>query len=186
MREIDRQNRALAVAGGGDRFSIRANDGIASFDQIEVGDRVNMTFTQSTSVAMAFPGDTRQTVVVSADAGRTPGQSRGTHSGQALSAMVTFGTYDLRTNDATLHRQDARLLITNVPVELRRFVAARQPGERVAVELIEAVATIAARHRERLWGSFLSFGRICVGGRPVIPGRPTEPLRHFSSMDTGS
>ncbi len=140
VREIDRENRTFSVAGGGEQFSIRANDGIANFDQIEVGDRVNVTFTRSTAVSMALPNDTGDTALISADARRAPGQRPGALSGQALSAVVTFVAYDPRTNDATLRTQDGRLLITNVPVELRRFAAARQPGERIAVELIEAFA----------------------------------------------
>ena len=140
VREIDRANRTFSVAGGGERFSIRANDGIANFDQIEVGDRVNVTFTQSTAVSMALPNDTGETAVLSADARRAQGQRPGAFSGQVLSAVVTFVAYDPRTNDATLRTQDGRLLITNVPVELRRFAAARQPGERIVVELVEAVA----------------------------------------------
>src|SRR6056297_4005571 len=72
VREIDRENRTFSVTGGGDRFTIRANDGIANFDQIEVGDRVNVTFTRSTAVAMALPADTGETAVIGADARRTP------------------------------------------------------------------------------------------------------------------
>ena len=140
VREIDRENRTFSVAGGGDRFTIRANDGIANFDQIEVGDRVNVTFTQSTAVSMALPGDTGETAVLGAEARRGLGQRPGAFSGQALSAVVTFVAYDPRTNDATLRTQDGRLLIATVPVELRRFAAARQPGERIAVELVEATA----------------------------------------------
>lgn len=140
VREIDRENRTFSVAGGGDRFTIRANDGIANFDRIEVGDRVNVTFTRSTAVGMALPGDTGETAVLSAEARRALGQRPGGFSGQALSAVVTFVAYDPRTNDATLRTQDGRLLIANVPVELRRFAAARQPGERISVELLEATA----------------------------------------------
>lgn len=140
VREIDRENRTFSVAGGGDRFSIRANDGIPNFDQIEVGDRVNVVFTRSTAVSMALPGDTGETAVISAEARRAFGQRPGAFSGQAISAVVTFVAYDPRSNDATLRTQDGRLLIVNVPVELRRFAAARTPGERIAVELIDAVA----------------------------------------------
>lgn len=140
VREIDSANRTFSVSGGGDRFTIIANDGIANFDQIAVGDRVTVTFTQSTAVSMALPADPGATAVISADARRALGQRPGAFSGQALSAVLTFVAYDPRTNDATLRTQDGRLLITNVPVELRRFAAARQPGERIAVELIDAVA----------------------------------------------
>lgn len=140
VREIDRENRIFSIAGGGDRFTVHANDGIPNFDQIEVGDRVNVRFTQSTAVAMALPDDTGETAMISADARRIPGERPGAFSGQVLSAVVTFVAYDPRTNNATLRTQGGRLLITNVPVELRRFAAARQPGERIVVELGEAVA----------------------------------------------
>ncbi len=140
VREIDRESRSFSVTGGGDRFTIRANDGIPNFDRIEVGDRVSVTFTQRTAVAMALPGDTGETAVIGAEARRMPGQRPGVLSGQALSAVVTFVSYDPRTNDATLRTRDGRLLIATVPAELRRFAAARQPGERIVVELVEAVA----------------------------------------------
>ena len=140
VREIDRENRTFSVAGGGERFSVRANDGIANFDQIEVGDRVRLAYTQSVALAMALPGDTGETLAIGADARRAPGARPGVFSGEAFSAVVTFVAYDPRTNDATLRTQDGRLLVTNVQPELRRFAAARQPGERIAVEVIEAVA----------------------------------------------
>ena len=140
VREIDRENRTFSVTGGGDRFTIRANDGIANFDQIEVGDRLNLVFTRTTAVAMALPGDTGETAVISADARRMPGQRPGALSGQALSAVVTFVAYDPRSNDATLRTRDGRLLVAHVPVGLRRFAAARQPGERIVVDLVDAAA----------------------------------------------
>lgn len=140
VREIDRENRTFSVAGGGQRFSVRANDGIANFDQIEVGDRVRVAYTQSVAVAMALPDDTGDTVAISADARRAPGARPGAFSGEALSVVVTFVAYDPRTNDATLRTQDGSLLIVTVQPGLRRFAAARQPGERIAVELIEARA----------------------------------------------
>jgi hypothetical protein len=140
VREIDRESRTFSVAGGGDRFTIHANDGIANFYQIEVGDRVNVTFTRSTAVAMALPDDTGEAVVISADARRPTGQRPGAFSGQAFSAVVTLVAYDPRTNNPTLRTQDGRLLITNVPRELRRFAAVRTPGDRLLVEILEAAA----------------------------------------------
>jgi hypothetical protein len=140
VREIDRENRTFSVTGGGERFSIRANDGIANFDQIEVGDRVDVVYTQSVAVAMALPDDTGETAAIRAAARPALGARPGAFTGQALSAVVTFVAYDPRSNDATLRTQDGRLLITHVQPELRRFAAARQPGERIAVELVEAFA----------------------------------------------
>src|SRR6056297_822172 len=97
VREIDRENRTFSVTGGGDRFTIRANDGIANFDQIEVGDRVIATVTRSTAVAMALADDTGETAALTAAARRMPGQRPGGFSGQALSAVVTFVAYDPRS-----------------------------------------------------------------------------------------
>ena len=77
---------------------------------------------------------------MSAAGRRALGQRPGVFAGDALSTVVTFVAYDPRTNDATLRRQDGSLLLTTVPADLRRFAAARQPGDRIAVELIEAAA----------------------------------------------
>lgn len=140
VRDIDRDARRFAVTGDGRTFNIRVSDAVVNFDQIEVGDRVNVVYTKSVAVAMALPGDTGETATVRAAALPAVGQRPGAFSGKALSAVVTFVAFDPRSNDATLRTQDGRLLITNVQPELRRFAAARQPGERIAVELIEAFA----------------------------------------------
>lgn len=140
VRDIDRENRSFAVAGDGQRFNVRVSEAVVNFDQIEVGDRVNVTYTQSVAVAMALPGDTGETAALSATARSPVGARPGAFSGQVISAVVTFVAFDPRSNDATVRTRDGRLLITRVPPELRRFAAARQPGERIEITLTEAFA----------------------------------------------
>lgn len=140
VREIDRENRSFAVSGDGQRFNVRVSEAVVNFDQIEVGDRVNLAYTRSVALAMALPGDSGETVAASAAAVAPAGARPGAFSGDVLSAIVTFVAYDPRSHDATVRTRDGRLLITRVPRELRRFAAARRPGERIAVKLTEAFA----------------------------------------------
>lgn len=140
VREIDSENRSFAVTGDGQRFNVRVSEAVVNFDQIEVGDRVNVAFEKSVTLAMAAPGDTGETIAASASAVAPEGARPGAVSGEVLSAVVTFVAYDPRSHDATVQTQDGRILITSVPRELRRFAASRQPGDRVAVQLTEAFA----------------------------------------------
>lgn len=144
VRDIDRESRSLAVSGDGRRFDIRVSEAVANFDRIEVGDRVAVVYTRSVAVGMALPEDGGETAAIAARMRRAPGERPGAFSGQALSAVVTFVAYDPRSNDATLRTQDGRLLVVAVEPRLRRFAAARQPGERIAVELVEAFAVSVA------------------------------------------
>ncbi len=140
VREIDRENRNFAVTGDGQRFNVRVSEAVVNFDQIEVGDRVNMSFERSVTVAMAAPGDTGETIAAGGTAVAPEGARPAAVSGEIVSAVVTFVAYDPRSHDATLRTEDGRLLITRVPRELRRFAASRVPGDRVAVQLTEAFA----------------------------------------------
>lgn len=140
VREIDRENRSFAVTGDGQRFNISVSDAVVNFDQIEVGDRINVAYRKSVSVAMALPGDSGETVSVNAAALPPEGARPGAFAGEVISMVVTFIAYDPRSHDATVRTEDGRLLITQVQPVLRRFAAARQPGERIVVELTEAFA----------------------------------------------
>ena len=140
VRDIDRENRSFDVTGDGQRFNIRVSDAVVNFDQIEVGDRVNVAFTESVALSMALPQDPGTTVEITGAAIPPVGARPGAVAGELLSTVVTFIAYDPRSNSATVRTQDGRLLITSVEPELRRFAAAREPGDRVAIEMIEAFA----------------------------------------------
>lgn len=140
VQEIDRDNRSFAVTGDGQRFNVRVSEAVVNFDQIEVGDTVNVAFRQSTTVGMALPDDSGETLVASGAVTAPEGARPGVIAGDVVSAVVTFVAYDPRTHDATVRTEDGRLIITRVQPDFRRFAAARQPGDRVVVEFTEALA----------------------------------------------
>jgi hypothetical protein len=140
VREIDPATRTFAVTGDGQRFNVRVSDAVVNFDQIEVGDRVNVVFTESVAVSMALPEDTGETVAVTGVAAAPVGARPGIASGQLISAVVTFVAYDPRSHSVTVRNQAGELLIAEVPRELRRFAAARQPGDQIEVALTETFA----------------------------------------------
>jgi hypothetical protein len=140
VREIDRDARSVAVTGDGQRFNITVSDAVVNFDQVQVGDRLNVRYRESVAVSMALPGETDETLAVGAAVTPPQGARPGVAAGQAVSSVFTFVSYDPCSNTATLRRSDGALLIAEVPRNLRRFAAARQPGDRVVVDLTEAFA----------------------------------------------
>lgn len=140
VREIDREARSFAVTGDGQRFNITVSEEVVNFDQIEVGDKLNVTFIESVAVGMALPGDTGETISAGG-AIRAPAGSRPAMVGaEVTSAVMTFVSYDPLRQTAVLQRNDGSILETSVAPEMRAFAAARQPGDRIAIDFTEALA----------------------------------------------
>ncbi|MFC3118135.1 hypothetical protein ACFOHS_07355 [Jhaorihella thermophila] len=80
IREIDRENRRFVVRTDGAVLTLRATDTLRNFDQLEVGDRIRVNYTEAIAVDMALPGedgtDSAQ-VLAAAPEGAKPGAAGG-------------------------------------------------------------------------------------------------------------
>ena len=140
VREIDRDARSFDVTGDGQRFKLKVSDAVKNFDQIEVGDKLNVAYTRSVAVGMAVPGDTGETFDLAAGAVAEEGAKPAAAAGEIISTVVEFVEYDPETNIAILRENNGNLLATEVQREMRAFARARMPGDRIEVEIIEAFA----------------------------------------------
>ncbi len=138
--EIDRDNRRFAVTGDGQRFVLRVSDEVINFDQIEVGDKLNIEYIESIAVGMAAPDDTGETIVVEGALAAPEGAKPGVIGGEILSAVVEFISYDKRSHIATVQTASGDILSAKVKPEMRSFAAARVPGDRIVIEIATGMA----------------------------------------------
>jgi hypothetical protein len=140
VREIDRVNRSFAVTGDGQRFNLRVSDAVVNFDQIEVGDKLNVTYFESVAVGMALPEDDGETLALEGVVFAPEGAKPGIAGADLVSTVVEFVSYDPKTKVAVLKTMEGNIFAAEVRRELRKFAAARVPGDRIAVDIATGFA----------------------------------------------
>lgn len=139
VREIDTENRSFAVTGDGQRFNLTVSEAVVNFDQIEVGDKLNVTYVESVAVGMALPGDAGETIALEGGISAPKGAKPGVAGAEILSTVVEFVSYDPESKVAVVRQKDGDIYV-KVRRELRSFAAARQPGDRIAVDIASGFA----------------------------------------------
>lgn len=133
IREIDKQTRRFVLRIDGAILTLRANEGVINFDQLEVGDRVRVEYFESVAVSLGAPDDLSPTV----GGGVTVLPPEGALPGMLSLATVTTTaevlSYDRRAHVALLRFASGDVEYVAVPRELRAFAAARAPGDRVVI-----------------------------------------------------
>lgn len=140
VREINPENRSFAVTGDGQRFNLTVSDAVVNFDQIEVGDKLNVSYVESVAVGMALPEDTGETIALEGGVLAPEGAKPGIAAGEVFSTVVEFISYDPETKVAVVRLNDGNIYAAQVRRELRGFAAARQPGDRIAVDIASGFA----------------------------------------------
>jgi hypothetical protein len=140
VREIDAEKRSFAVTGDGQRFNLKVSDAVVNFDQIEVGDKLNVTFTESVAVGMAVADAVDETIALEGAVVAPEGAKPGIIGAEILSTVVEFISYDADTNVAVVKLTNGDIYAAKVSRELRSFAAARQPGDRIAVDIASGFA----------------------------------------------
>ena len=133
VRDIDRETRQLTVAGGGERFTLRASEDVRNFDQIAVGDKVNIEFIESIALEMAAPADTGEAIALGGAAIAAEGQKPAAAVGGVVSGVVQFLSYDRSRQTVVFRTLSGDVFTTKVAPEMRNFAASREPGDRVVV-----------------------------------------------------
>lgn len=140
VREINEEDRSFAVTGDGQRFNLRVSEAVQNFDQIEVGDKLNVEFIETVAVSMADPEDTGETIVLEGAAVAADGQKPAIEGGEIVSTVVEFMSYDSSTQTAVVKNEDGDIFATKVRPEMRRFARSRMPGDRIEVGIVTALA----------------------------------------------
>ena len=133
IRDIDRENRRFVLRIDGQVLTLRANEGVINFDQLEVGDRVRVAYFESTAVSLGSPDD----LVAPSGAAMTVLPPEGARPGMLNLGTVTTTaeviSYDRRRHVALLRFASGDAEFVSVAPEMRAFAAARQPGDRVVI-----------------------------------------------------
>jgi len=140
IREIDAENRRFIVRADGHILTLRATDQVQNFDQLEVGDRIRVEYTETVAVGMALPGDSGTPEAASISLKAPVGAKPGVAELEMVSVVLQFLAYDTRDNMATLRSQNGDILRVHVAREMRSFAKSRQPGDRILIGFERAAA----------------------------------------------
>jgi len=126
----------------GTRFVVLAGPEVRNFDQIEVGDVLEVRYRESMAVSLADPGaaDVPASATLAAGAAE-PGQKPGAEVGQHLTATVRIESIDTKRNFVVFTAPDGALRTVHVVrSEGREFIRKLKPGDRVDITYTEALA----------------------------------------------
>ena len=140
ITEIDKEARRFVVRGNGKLTTLRANEQVRNFDQLEVGDRIDFEFTEKVAVGMADPSDSGELAGLAYGSVAEPGQRPGASAGGIATFVVDFLGYDPASNVATIRTADGAVEEVIVQPEMQAFARARSPGDRVVVAIQTALA----------------------------------------------
>ena len=141
VQKVDQQTREVTLRGTDGRdVTVVAGPEVRNLPQLAAGDVVRLTYRESVAarMAQANEGGPASAAVVTT---RAPEGSKPAGTiGAAVRAIVTFKSYDPATGVVTFTTEDGREESVAVDPAMRDFAAARRPGDRVAVDIVTAVA----------------------------------------------
>ncbi|MGF1658947.1 MAG: hypothetical protein ACFCUS_05930 [Rubrimonas sp.] len=139
VQSVDMTNREVLLRfEDGAVESFTAGPEVRNLAQLEAGDTVVALVEEIVSLRLARPEDVPAAAVAAerAPAGERPGFA----AISGISTVVTVVGYDAETHLATFTTPAGETLTREVAPEMREFAAARQPGDRVFVEVFDLVA----------------------------------------------
>ncbi len=143
VEQVDQNTRAVRVRMmDGTELDVVAGPQVRNLAQVSAGDTVRLSYYEKVTARMAEPdagGPATTSVVTSrAPVGSTPGGLvRAT-----MDVVVEFVAYDPATGIVTVKTPEGVTQTIEVDPAMRDFAAARRPGERVALQITNAVAVL--------------------------------------------
>ena len=137
---IDLPARQVTLRGpDGNLFTVEAGEEVRNLPQVEVGDRVVVSYYEAIAAEMAQPG---QEASASAAAARAPaGAKPGAGVAQEVTATVEIVALDLPNHTVSFTGpQGLAQTITVQDPEMRDFIRTLKVGDEVAVTYTEALA----------------------------------------------
>ena len=141
VEHVNQASRVVRVRMmDGSQQNILAGPQVQNLAAVFLGDTVRLTYYEKVSASIAKPdaGGPAQTSVVSS---RAPaGSPAGGLVRTTTDMVVEFVKFDPATGVVTFKTSEGETRSVEVDPEMRAFAAARQPGERVALQMTNAVA----------------------------------------------
>lgn len=142
---IDKGDRIVSVVGPkGNVVDIEAGDEVRNFDQIEIGDKVNVAYMESIAIYLGSPG-TLPDVQVAQAAGRAEkGDKPAAMLADTVDISATVKGIDRNKREVKLQLADGHVLTTDVDESVKAFDTLKV-GDVVHARMTRAVARSAFR-----------------------------------------
>lgn len=141
VETVDVEGRQVLLRGeGGRMLTVEAGPEVRNLAQLEPGDVVKLELYEAVAVKMADPSKPGDPMAVAVAERAIEGAKPGAAAGEAVNLVVSFISYDPATSVSTFALPDGRVETVVVRPEMREFAAARQPGDRIDLTIIRAVA----------------------------------------------
>jgi hypothetical protein len=137
---IDRADRDIVLRlENGEILNAQVGPEVRRLDEIAVGDIVAADFYRSVAVRMAEAGEDAPLGAVTGERAAAD-QAPGVAVAAAVEETFEVVSYDPATAEAVVRDVDGALLRTIVHPDMRDFASRRVPGDRVRVQVTEAMA----------------------------------------------
>lgn len=142
VQAVDPATRMITVEGPNGRSNIIAGPEVRNFDQIRVGDRVQVSYYAALATQMTKKRGANGVPIEIIDSYRAaPGERPAAGATNTISMTMKIEAVDKTAHTVTFKRPDG--LVQTLPVESpegRAFVSKLSPGDEVDVLYMEAVA----------------------------------------------
>ena len=139
---IDAAKREVTIQGEHGPVTIQVGPGVKNFDNLKVGDRVNLSYYQGTAAQLVKGGKKVKDPAVSSFAqGNSPGMSPSGLVGASATVTVKIQDVNLPTNTVAFTRSDGTTHIVQVKSpEMQNFIRDLKRGDTVQVTFTDSVA----------------------------------------------
>ena len=139
---IDAAKREVTIQGEHGPVTIQVGPGVKNFDNLKVGDRVNLSYYQGTAAQLVKGGKKVKDPAVSTFAqGNSPGMSPSGLVGASATVTVKIQDVNLPTNTVAFTRSDGTTHIVQVKSpEMQNFIRDLKRGDTVQVTFTDSVA----------------------------------------------
>ena len=139
---INAEKREVTIQGEHGPVTIQASPDVKNFNNLKVGDRVNISYYQGTMAQIVQGGKTIKDPAVSTFAqGNSPGMSPSGVIGASATVTVKIQDVNLPTNTVAFTKSDGSTHIVQVKSpEMQNFIRTLKRGDTVQVTFTDSVA----------------------------------------------
>ena len=139
---IDAEKREVTIQGERGPVTIQVGPGVKNFENLKVGERVNISYYQGTAAQIVKGGKTVKDPAVSTfSQGNSPGMSPSGLIGASATVTVKIQDVNLPTNTVAFTRSDGTTHIVQVKSpEMQSFIRGLKRGDTVQVTFTDSLA----------------------------------------------
>ncbi len=141
VEAIDPRQRILMLRGPAGLASVVAGPEVRNFDQIKVGDKVEVSYVTGIAAQVNKSGTTPLSAPSTSTYRAAPGETPAAGVSQTVTTTVTIDSVDTDFNTVTFKREDGFVRVIAVQSdEAKEYIRTLRPGDRVDVTYTEALA----------------------------------------------